>query len=286
MRAEQLQDAEVAIVGLGLMGGSLAAALSERRACRRVVGVARREESITHALSLGIIDAGTLDLQAGVRSADIVILATPVRTILQEIREIGPLLPQGCLLTDLGSTKVEIVRAMQALPPHVQPVGGHPMCGKETSGLGAADARLYDGATYLMTPLPRTRPATVALIEELIQSIGAKPYRIDAERHDLLVGAISHLPYVLSAGLVATVDALEDDIAWTIAASGFRDTSRLAASDETMMVDILLTNRASLQELLALLQVQIAQLEGWLAAEDEARLCAALQKTARRRRSL
>jgi prephenate dehydrogenase len=221
-----------------------------------------------------------------VRSADIVILATPVRTILQVIREIGPFLPQGCLLTDLGSTKVEIVKVMQALPPHVQPVGGHPMCGKETSGLGAADARLYEGATYLMTPLPRTRPAAVALIEELIRSIGAKPYRIDPERHDLLVAAVSHLPYILSAGLVATVDALEDDVAWTIAASGFRDTSRLAASDETMMVDILLTNRASLQELLALLQVQIAQLQEWLIAQDEAQLCTALQETARRRRSL
>lgn len=286
MRAKRLQESQVVVVGLGLMGGSLAAALGRERSCRRIVGVARREETISQALNMGIIDAGTLDLETGVRSADIVVLATPVRTIVQEIHEIGPFLPDGCLVTDLGSTKQEIVQAMQTLPDQVQPVGGHPMCGKETAGLGAADARLYEGATYLVTPLARSSPEAVALLEELILAVKAQPYRIEAGRHDMLVGAVSHLPYLLSASLVSAVEALDDEAAWAIAASGFRDTTRLAASDETMMVDILMTNQGALRELLASFQDHLAHLEARMAIGDERSLCTTLEHTAKRRRSL
>jgi prephenate dehydrogenase len=284
--ASRLQDAQVTVVGLGLMGGSLAAALTARHACRRVVGVARREETVTQALTMGIIHQGTCHLDAGVRDADVVVLATPVRAIIELIGRIGPLLPPGCLLTDVGSTKQAVAEAMQVLPPHVQPVGGHPMCGKETAGLSAADPSLYEGATYVLTPLDRTGDVALALARELTQAVGARPLLLDASRHDALVAAISHLPYLLAAGLVATAEGLADETAWKVAASGFRDTTRLAASDETMMLDILLTNRVAVRQALARFQAQLADLARLLEADDAIGLRAAMTAAAQRRRRL
>jgi len=134
---KSISESTVVVVGLGLMGGSLAGALRGR--CRKVVGVGRREETINRAVSQGLIDAGTTDIESGLREADIVVLATPVRTIVELLRSIGPILPEGAVLIDLGSTKEEIMNTMGDLPAHVQPLGGHPMCGKELSGIGAAD---------------------------------------------------------------------------------------------------------------------------------------------------
>lgn len=238
-----LAESRVAIVGLGLMGGSLAGAL--RGKCRAVVGVARRVETLAEAHAHRLIDEGTTELADGVSKADIAILATPVRTILALVRTIGPLLPAGALLLDLGSTKTDIVKAMAGLPPHVQPLGGHPMCGKELSGITAADPGLYQGKTFILTPLPRTAPDALALGKELVAAIGAQPLVLEPVRHDYLVGTLSHLPYLLACALVRTADATTsaDPAAWEIVATGFRDTSRVAASDVAMMTDILLTNR-------------------------------------------
>lgn len=284
--APRLQDAQVTIVGLGLMGGSLAAALTAHRACRRVVGVARREETVTQAQTMKIIHEGTCCLAEGTRDADVVVLATPVRAIVKLVGQIAPHLPPGCLLTDVGSTKKIVVQAMQALPPHVQPVGGHPMCGKEATGLSAASLSLYEGATYVLTPLARTHDEALALAHDLVRAVGAQPLLLDASRHDALVAAISHLPYLLAASLVATAEGTTDDAVWQVAASGFRDTSRLAASDETMMLDILLTNRMAVRHMLAHFQNQLSDLAHLLEAGDETSLHAAMTAAAQRRRRL
>jgi prephenate dehydrogenase len=268
------------------MGGSLAAALTARHACRRVVGVARREETVTQAMAMGIVHQGTCHLDEGVRDADVVVLATPVRAVIELIGQIGLLLPPGCLLTDVGSTKVAVAQAMQALPPHVQPVGGHPMCGKETAGLSAAEPSLYEGATYVLTPLARTADVALALARELTQAVGARPLLLDASRHDKLVAAISHLPYLLAASLVAAAEGLADERVWQVAASGFRDTTRLAASDETMMLDILLTNRTAVRQALARFEDQLADLTRLLERGDAIGLRAAMTAAARRRRRL
>lgn len=281
-----LSDTQVTIVGLGLMGGSMAAALMSSHACRRVVGVARRDETIAQALTMGIIHEGTCDLAVGVRSADIVVLATPVRAIVGLVRELGPLLMPGCLLTDLGSTKQEVVRAMQALPKHVQAVGGHPMCGRESSGLSAAESSLYEGATFVLTPLPRTNDAAIALASDLADAIGARPLLLEPSRHDMLVAAISHLPYLLAVGLVHTAESVGDDDLWRIVASGFRDTSRLAASNETMMCDVLLTNRTLVRQMLTRCQHQLEDLAQLLDTGDDATLRSALITAAQRRRGL
>ncbi|MEA3377985.1 MAG: prephenate dehydrogenase [Chloroflexota bacterium] len=257
---KHLDKAQITVVGLGLMGGSLAGAL--RGTCRSVVGVARRREAISNALGRGLIDRGTTRPADGVAQADVVVLATPVRVILQQIRELGPLLPQDCLLMDLGSTKTEIVAEMARLPERIQPLGGHPMCGKETSGLEAAEPTLYQDATFILTPLPRTSERALALGRELARAVGSRPLVVGAERQDFLVGTVSHLPYLMACALVATADATTsaDPAAWEIVAGGYRDTTRVAGSNVTMMTDILLTNRQEVLKALDVFQGQIAKL--------------------------
>lgn len=287
-----LRDAHVAIVGLGLMGGSLAARLTNAggasggRACRRVTGIARRPATIAQALHARVIDDGTCALDEGVREADLVALCTPVRTIARLVAEIGPSLHPGAVLTDVGSAKQSIVEAMDGLPPHVQAIGGHPMCGKEVAGLDAADPRLFEGATYVLVPLARTDDATLGLLRELVAAVGARPLVLDATHHDRVVAAASHLPYLLATALVRTALGLSDDAVWQVAASGFRDTSRLAASDETMMLDILCSNRAAVRDVLARCRAEMEAFDGLLAAGDEEGLRAAIHVAAEQRRRM
>jgi prephenate dehydrogenase len=272
----QLRDCQVTIIGLGLMGGSLAGAL--RGQCRSVVGVARRAEVIEVALAQDLIDWGTTDLVEGVRGADVVVLATPVRVILRQLAEIGSLLPEGCVLIDLGSTKTQIVAEMGHLPDHVQPLGGHPMCGKEVSGIEVAEPTLYQGQTFILTPLPRTSEAALALGRELARATGAHPLVLEAQRQDFLVGTVSHLPYMLACALVATADATTsaDPAAWEIVAGGFRDTSRVAGSDVTMMLDILMTNQEEVIKAVATCQAQLDLLAHLVGNGDEEALGNAL----------
>jgi len=299
-----LKDARVAIVGLGLMGGSLAGALKKRSACREVWGVARREETIKEAMRRGFINVGTCDLAEGVEEANLIVLATPVGTILELIPQAGSLAPTGCLLMDLGSTKARIVQAMEALPPHLQAVGGHPMCGKEASGIEAAGGDLYEGATFVLTPLRRglrraqssrsgqalrrTSSEALMLAQELVEAVGAQPLLMDAVRHDRLVAAVSHLPYLLSVGLVATTEevAAEDELVWELVAGGFRDTSRLASSDVTMMLDILVTNRQAVGETLSRFANQLNAISHLLEASDEEGLRSSMEQVRKRREGI
>ena len=283
---KSISESTVAVIGLGLMGGSLAGAL--RGKCRRVIGVARREETINQAVSHGLIDAGTTDLAAGVRSADIVVLATPVRVIMRQLAEIGSLLPEGCLLMDLGSTKKGIVAEMARLPRHVQPLGGHPMCGKERSGIEEADPGLYQDCTFILSPLPRTSKAALALGRALVEAIGAHPLVLKSGRQDYLVGTISHLPYLLACALVASADATTstDPAVWEIVAGGFRDTTRVASSDVTMMLDILLTNRDEILKALHVYLAKLRDLTRLVEAGDEEEMHVVLKSVQEKRRAM
>jgi len=274
-----LRDARVAVVGLGLMGGSLALALMERFLCREVIGVARRADTVREAMARGVAHRATADMADGLAGADVIVLATPVRSILRQIGQLAAMPLGPCVLLDLGSTKADIVAAMEELPPQVQPLGAHPMCGKEAAGLGVAEPGLYEGAPWVLVPLARTSSAALALAQELAVAVGARPLIIaDAERHDRLVAAISHLPYSLAVALVLTTTELgaADQMVWRLAASGFRDTSRLAASDVTMMLDILLTNRLAVQDALRRTCDHLGRLADLLAAGDEDELRALL----------
>lgn len=278
---KRLKDCSVTIVGLGLMGASLCFDLSSRSLCREVRGVARRTDTVLQAFFSGAVDEVTNDLATGVIGADIVVLATPVRTIISTLHEIAPHLWPGTLVIDMGSTKAEIMRAMAELPQGVQPVGGHPMCGKETAGFEAAEPGLYLNAPWVLTPLPRTDAAAVALAVELAQAVQARPIVMEAERHDRLVAAISHLPFLVAS---ATVDAVArtgeiDAEVWNLAAGGFRDTTRVAASDTHMFLDILMTNRTAVLQQLDAFTCEIDQLRALLAEGNEQLLAAKLSQS-------
>jgi prephenate dehydrogenase len=283
--SKRLHDCSVAVVGLGLMGASLCMDLKNGHLCREVRGVARRTQTVLDAFFAGAVDLATNDLHTGILGADIVILATPVRTIVSTLEEIGPRLWPGALVMDMGSTKADICAAMESLPPGVQPVGGHPMCGKETAGFEAAECGLYRGAPWVLSPLPRTEPQALELAAELAEAVGARPYVIEPARHDQLVAAISHLPFLVASALTGTVAATggHDPLAWELAAGGFRDTSRVAASDTQMFLDILLTNRAAVLAQVDAFAGQLGELRDLLACGDEKALAAKLGSTQRAR---
>lgn len=279
--AKPLKECSVAVVGLGLMGASLCMDLKEGRRCREVRGVARRTRTVLDAFFAGAVDLATNDLQTGVLGADLVVLATPARTILSALAEIGERLWPGTVVTDMGSTKGEICAAMAALPPAVEPVGGHPMCGKETAGFEAAERGLYRGATWVLTPLPRTSPDALALATELALAVGGRPLLLEPERHDRLVASISHLPFLVASALTAAVAEVgdQDPTVWSVAAGGFRDTSRVAASDTQMFLDILLTNRTAVLAQLERFQADLGALHRLLDSSDEAGLRQRLTRT-------
>ena len=280
-----LQDAHVSIIGMGLMGASLGYDL--RGHCRRVTGVVRRPEAVAATVASGCVDAATLDAASAVSQADIVILSTPVRTILRQIEDLGPLMKPGSVLLDMGSTKTEICRKMAALPEYIQPVGGHPMCGKEVAGLDAAESGLYRGCTFVLCPLPRTSSSALALTLELVSLIQARPLFLEPERHDRLVAAISHLPYLSATALVWHVMRMaeEDPTVWEVAASGFKDSSRVAASDVRMLLDILMTNREAVLEAMDEFAERLTALRDALDKGDEETLRIQLENIAQARRN-
>jgi prephenate dehydrogenase len=247
----RLAECHVGVIGLGLMGGSIALALKD--ACRSISGYDIDPAALRQAIDRGIIRR-PLDLRGD--EVDLLILAAPVSAILEWLERVPPVFSGKFHLLDLGSTKAEIVKRMRLLPDRISPLGGHPMCGKETSGLAAADADLYRGCLFVLTPLERTRPGTLDIALELTTTLHARSRTLDPQQHDRAAAAISHLPYLISTTLVDAVAQLDDDEAWTLAASGFRDTSRLAASDVTMLLDVLQSNRGEV--LRALESAQLA----------------------------
>ncbi len=280
-----LRDAHVVIVGMGLMGASLGYDL--RGYCRKVTGIVRRPEAIDSTLASGCVDDVTMDIRAAISVADVVVLATPVRTILRQINDLGPLMKPGCVLLDMGSTKERICQAMDNLPEDIQPVGGHPMCGKEKAGIEAAEPGLYYGCTFVLCPLPRTSDQALALIHEMVAHIHAHPMLLEPQRHDRLVAAISHLPYLGASALVWHVMnvAASDPLVWEVAATGFRDSTRVAASDVQMLLDILLTNRESVLEAVDNYINLLASFQDALLQNNEENLAKQLEGIAKARRN-
>lgn len=271
------ESERLAVVGLGLMGGSLALAL--RPFAKTIVGIDLDEKSRQYAQERHIVDCATDDLKEGVQDADTVILAAPVRVILDIVRNrIGSYLRSNTLLIDIGSTKQDIVNEMGRLPIGIQAIGGHPMTGKESSGIQASDAMLYRGRPFVLCETRRAIPATRLRALALVDALGALPIEMEAERHDRVVATISHLPYLLSAALVATAaqEADGDEAVWQLAAGGFRDMSRLAGSDIQMMGDIISTNTQAIAVLLAEFRMQLAVLETMLISRDDRKLADSL----------
>ena len=276
-------QAKVTIVGLGLMGGSLA--LSMRLAQR----VARRpypthitvvdNNPDTRETAERLADVVTDDFVEGVKDAELVILATPVRTVMTLLEKLVEARPDGCMVLDLGSTKHDICGAMEALPDGFEAMGGHPMCGKETAGFSSATPDLYRDKTFVLCRHARTTERIENLVLDLLQIVGANPLFLQPNTHDEMVAAISHLPYVVAGSLMRTAADMDDDRLWTVSASGFRDTSRVSGTDPKMMLDILMTNKTAVLQQLQRYQAEITAVTQLLESGDEEKLTTWLAET-------
>lgn len=279
-REDDFSKSSVAIVGLGLMGGSLALAL--RGHCKQLIGVDQDPRVLDLALRRGVVDFTHTDPGAILPQADIVILAMPVSAILELLKRLPEFHPGPAVVLDLGSTKTEIMHEMEKLPPEFDPVGGHPMCGKETSGLENADPDIYQGAAFALTALERTSPEARVLIEGVVRAIGASPIWLDPEIHDTWVATTSHLPYLMA---VALVGATSMDAA-SLLGPGYLGASRLAGSSPEMMADILLTNHSRVMDALKQHHAQLEIFGQAVQKGDRDQLIAQLEIARHRRQNL
>jgi len=255
-----LSGLNITIVGLGLMGGSLAKVLHPQ--VNAIVAVDPDRHSLETALAQGVISRGTNDLKSGVTEADVIILATPVKLIVETLRNLPLLQRGGTFVMDLGSTKAKINDTMSALPDNFEAIGGHPMCGREQSGFQASSSTMYDGQTFILCRNRRTSQRAEELATCIVEAIHAQPLFLDALLHDEIVALTSHLPYLVAAMLTSIVaeEALADGRYWQISATGLRDVSRLAGSNPKMMLDILNSNRIPILQQLHKLDVEMNQL--------------------------
>lgn len=269
MEHDPLPLSQMAVLGLGLMGGSFAMAAREAGLASFIVGFDPDRDTLTQAVAAGVIEQAASDVRDAVADANVVVLAAPVRAILSLIDLIASHVQPGALVIDLGSTKREIVKRMASLPEGVRAVGGHPMCGKEVAGLNHAEPDLFRDAAFALCPTGRTDERARNQADDFAEALGARPVWLDADTHDRLVAAVSHLPYLLSIVLVQTALDGPDERAGELASSGFRDTSRLAASDANMMLDILVTNRDAVVAQLKHAEDRLAHVRSLLAQSDE-----------------
>ncbi|WP_432696346.1 bifunctional prephenate dehydrogenase/3-phosphoshikimate 1-carboxyvinyltransferase [Marinobacterium sp. YM272] len=241
--------ARVLVIGLGLIGGSLARALKQRDLIDEVVGYDLNRAECELGLSLNVIDRIGEDLETEVRQAGLVLLAVPVKVMETVLATIRPWLREDTLITDVGSTKGNLVMAARALFGELPPgfVPGHPIAGAEKSGVGASDSDLFVRRKVILTPLPESDPQATLAIARLWQGVGAEVLQMDVARHDEVLAATSHLPHLLAFSLVDTLahEAENTDI-FRYAAGGFRDFTRIAASDPSMWHDICFANRQQL----------------------------------------
>lgn len=267
-----LAGCRVAVLGLGLMGGSLALALHGR--VHSLLGSDPDAQAGAYALREQIVERFSTDPAEILPEADLIILAAPVRAILGLINALPAWVPQAAVLIDLGSTKSEICRAYQELPERFDPLGGHPMCGKTDSGLAFAEAGLFVDAPFALTPLPRSSERARRLGEELVHALGARPLWLDAFIHDRWVASTSHLPYLVS--LAVALSTAPD--AAPMIGPGFRSATRLAASSTVMMQDVLATNRQSVLEAVQRLRNSLQALEEALASGRDDHLSRLLER--------
>lgn len=260
----------IAVLGLGLIGGSFVKAIRHAALASTIIGYDRHRATLKAALDEGAIDVAAEDTEQAVAEAEVIILATPVRVILSLLHQITPALTHGAKVLDLGSTKRQVVAAMNKLPPHVEAVGGHPMAGRTQGGWKAADGNLFTNAPFALCPTSRTPVVAGSWAETIVHAIGAKPLILDPATHDDAVARISHLPYILSSTLVRA--AHPDAIALQLAAGSYRDTSRVSAHDPRMYGDILLTNRDNVLAAIRRARLILDELDTALENEDEAGL--------------
>lgn len=278
----------LAVIGVGLIGGSFALALKAAGAVGQVIGVGRDPANIRRALELGVIDTAQPDAGAAVENADFVLVATPVGAMAALFERIAPRLAPETVVTDGGSTKADVIAAARAAmrAKIAQFVPAHPVAGSDESGVAAASAGLYRGREVILTPLPENRPAALERVRAAWQACGARVTEMSPTDHDAVLAAVSHLPHLLSFALMRDIAQRADSGRFFAhAGSGFRDFTRLAASNAEMWRDICLANRAALLGDLRRYQDELARLGAMLEQGDAAGLQRAFEEARAARRA-
>ena len=261
-----LAESKVAIIGLGLMGGSLALGL--RGKCAALHGIDPHQPTLELALSQHIVGYADSDPAKLLPEADLVILSAPVPAILTLLKQLPSFTPNPCIVMDLGSTKKMIVDAMSCLPDRFDPIGGHPICGKEKLSLANAERTLYYAAPFLLTPLERTSPRALSAARQIIDALGAKESILGATEHDRILASTSHLPFLLASALALATPT--DVVAFV--GTGFKSTSRVAGTPSSMMLGVLQSNRENVLNALHGLQQRLSEVESALASENFSQL--------------
>ena len=286
---EESDFKKITIIGVGLIGGSLGLALKKKNPKFKISGI-DKSEIIEKAIARRAIDEGTSNLKNGIKEADVVILATPVKTILDLLPQINPFIKKGCIVTDTGSTKGQIVEtADKILSEDVYFIGGHPIAGSEKYGIEEADSHLFQDKTYILTPSKKSNLIALKKIFLLINTIGAKRLVLDPLEHDRVAGAISHLPQILAVSLTNMIGELSqqenNDHYFKAIGEGFKDMTRIASSPYKMWEDICETNQENILEMIQEFRNYLKAIEGKL-KNNPGNLKEEFQKASRLRETL
>jgi prephenate dehydrogenase len=262
---------KAAIIGVGLIGGSLGMALNRKNIAAEVMGLGRSPESLELAVEYRSIHRYSTSYN-DVAGCDLIVIATPVGTTLGILADLAPYISPGAIVTDVGSTKASIVEGAAALlPGGAVFIGGHPMAGSERDGINGADPYLFENAFYVLTPGPDTPGSCLDLLVGLVEGVGARPVIMNPAEHDLSVAVVSHLPHLVAATLVNCLfDMPGGEKKSLLAAGGFRDTTRIAAGNPDMWRDIFMTNRACVLEALDCFTGRLQEFIGAVQNRDEA----------------
>jgi prephenate dehydrogenase len=254
---------KVTIIGLGLIGGSLAKAFKENAIGEILVGVDQDLSSVNLAIEEGVIHRGYLEFNQDIFDSDIIFICTPSITSIHVIEILSDKVKEDCLITDVCSTKAEMMKAVASLKSKVNFIGGHPMAGKEKIGFANADQYLFKDALYLLTPYKDVKEKDVEKLSKIIQRIGGKPIIMDESEHDKLLAGVSHIPHIVAAALVNLLGdpKIKDDRFDTLLGGGFKDTTRIASSSPMMWEQILLSNPKNILEQLEIFQNMIEELK-------------------------
>lgn len=281
---------KAAIVGTGLIGGSLGLALKDAGIVKVVTGCAGHKATAVEAVRMGAIDQAFNTTEEAVRGADIVFLATPVKAVEKEARRALKNMKRGAILTDTASVKAGIVSVLDDVAAQARMcfIGGHPMAGSELSGIAAASKDLFKNAPYILTPTEKTNPEALTVTHNLLQGIGARVFTLNPETHDRVVAAISHLPHVLSACLVNVASAEQGEFAniFKLAAGGFYDMTRIAGSSPDLWVDICMANAETINELVRQYQAELETIAELVESGDAEGLRVKLDKARTTRQDL
>ena len=276
MFADFSQIRNITILGVGLIGGSLGLALKTKGFRGEITGLGRRMQTLDIALDRGAVDSATTDFQTGIFDADIVVIGTPVDLIpemVQRIAEIRTSDPRPLLITDVGSIKDQIVEEIEnsITIPHLHFVGSHPMAGSEQTSVAAARVDLFDGAKCIVTPTDNTHPQALKLVTDLWQFVDAQVCHLSPNEHDLLIAGASHLPHLIASILTNTVGEISSDGAKALdfAATGFRDTTRIAAGSPQLWRAIFMQNARALLPMIDSTIANLAAFKTLLENQDE-----------------